>query len=115
MLRARRTHRRIAARAATWPAAVFMLLSLLAIRTNASTLDDYRSRVEASAKAADGLSAMLESDESGPEVDRYISQTITRIRRDLPKSEKVAVDGGEVEVSNRWLWSRLEQFDAEHD
>lgn len=92
-----------------------MLLSLLAIHANASTLADYRSRVEASAKAADGLSAMLESDESGEEVDQYIAQTVAKLRHDLPKNEKVEIDGGEVEVSNRWLWSRLEQFDGEHN
>jgi hypothetical protein len=90
-----------------------MLLSLLVIHANASTLADYRSRLEASAKAADGLSAMLMSDRTGPEIDQYISQTTAKMRRDLPRTEKVEVNGGEVEVSNRWLWSRLEQFDAE--
>jgi hypothetical protein len=95
--------------------AVLFVLLLLVTHVDAADLADYRSRIEASAKAADGLSAMLESDEAGPEVDQYISQTIAKIRRDLPKTEKVEVDGGEVEVSNRWLWSRLEQFDKEQD
>jgi hypothetical protein len=94
-------------------AAVFVLLSLLAVNAAASTLDDYRSRVERSAKAADGLSAMLMSDRSGPEIDQYITQTIASMRRDLPRTEKLEFQGGEIEISNRWLWSRLEQFDTD--
>lgn len=113
MTRARRTNDSGRLRSPAWAAAVFVLLSVLAVDANASTLADYRSRLEASAKAADGLSAMLMSDRTGPEIDQYISQTIAKMRHDLPKSEKVEVKGGEVEVSNRWLWSRLDQFDAE--
>lgn len=102
-------------RASAPTAVLFVLLSFFAINATASTLADYRSRVETNAKAADGLSAMLLGDESGPDIDRYVSQTTASMRRDLPRSEKVEAPGGEIEVSNRWLWSRLEQFDAENN
>ena len=114
MKRTRPIDRHASFRALSRTAVVFVLL-LLASAAFPASLDDYRSRVTSARKAADGLYAMLKGEQSGAEIDRYFARTVGEIQRELPRTEKVELSGGEVEVSNKWLWSRLDEFEASHD
>lgn len=84
---------------------------VLASAAFGSNIADYRSRIESAKNKIDGMSAMLESKETGAEVDQYIRTTANEIRRSLPETEKFDVEGGMVETSNKWLRAKLDQFE----
>ncbi|MFN6963562.1 MAG: DUF4129 domain-containing protein [Pyrinomonadaceae bacterium] len=92
--------------------ATALLLAALSVAA-AGTLDDYRSRVKRAVELSEGLHNMLAGDSRGADVDRYVADTIRSIRAALPERETVAFDGGEVEVSNRWLRTSLDDLQRE--
>jgi len=101
--------------------AVFGLVRLFAlalllpatVAAATSSIEDYSSRLEKAVKLSEGLHNMILGGERGQMVDAYIAETLRGLRTAVPEKEVVAIGGAEVEVSNRWLKARLDEFERE--
>lgn len=78
-----------------------------------STPAEYRERIELGRELTVELIADLvegRTTESGADFD---AEKVVRIRKLLPASEIIRTENGEIEVSNKWLHSRLDEFVTE--
>src|SRR5947208_3383047 len=89
--------------------AAFVLIVLAATAACASSLSDYRSRVEAAQQNIDGLrSAVARS--GAASISDNVQQTIALTKRLLPDNERVEFNGTSIDVSNAWVKARLDEL-----
>jgi len=84
---------------------VFAVLLLVAAAF-AGTVEEYKSKVDATHARAESIEALIRADEHG-DVKSFTSQ----LRRDFPSSERIEWEGGVVETSNDWLLDRAHDLD----
>jgi len=89
---------------------VFMALFVLTAPASASTLADYRTRVESAQKNVATMAGVLEHNELNADLDDYEHQAITSVKKLLPESENVEFRGVSVDVSNGWIRSKFDEF-----
>lgn len=86
---------------------------LFAADAFSDTPAEYRIRIELARELTVELIADLvegRTTESGADFD---AEKVVRIRKLLPASETIRTENGEIEVSNKWLHSRLDEFVTE--
>jgi hypothetical protein len=82
---------------------------------SAASVTDYRSRIEAVLKDIGVVKSILDANETRDEYRQYIRRAVAGIRTALPESERIEFRGGSIETSNKWLRSKLDEFEKESD
>lgn len=91
-------------------AVLVLLTCALPVAAAAASLTNYRARVEAAQKDIEIIISIVAAGETEDEYVQYIQRTVIAIRRSLPENERVEARGGTVEVSNKWLREKLDEF-----
>ena len=86
----------------------FCFLSAAAVRC--STIEDYASRLDAARTQTERLISDIDD---GTFTEPDMRDAINRIRRNIPASEKVEINGTAVETSNGWLGAELSSLEKE--
>lgn len=86
---------------------------LFAIAGLSATPSDYRERIESARRVNAELLADLVEGKTAASGADFDARKIVEIRRLLPAEETIKTESGEVEVSNKWLHSRLDEFVTE--
>lgn len=76
----------------------------------ASTLSDYRARIEASQKKVATMIGVVKNNDLNTDVDAYLNQTIAEIKKSLPETETVEFRGTSIDASNGWIRSKFDEF-----
>ena len=95
---------------------LFFIFFVLPLNIFAANLSEYREKIRTSAKLTDNLyrtGGKVFS--SAAERSRYERETIEKLRKTLPVSEKVEWQGTSIETNNQWLKDRLNEYEAESD
>lgn len=89
---------------------VFFAYSIFSAVTPASTLSDYRTRIESAQKSVETMIGVLEKNKLGTDIDAYLNQTIAGVKKSLPETENVEFRGMSVDTSNGWIRSKFDEF-----
>ncbi|HEY2866292.1 MAG TPA: DUF4129 domain-containing protein [Pyrinomonadaceae bacterium] len=90
-----------------------MLLVFLVATASAATLTDYRTRIETSKQNIDSMISVLRDQERGSDLDAFVAQTLTSVKKALPESETIEFRGTSINASNGWLKTKLDEFGRE--
>ncbi len=82
-----------------------MVILISFIPTHAASLADYKTRVEQASVASDELFESLDDAD-----ETYERQTIAKIEKLLPITEKIEWPDGSVETGNEWIRAKLTEF-----
>jgi hypothetical protein len=89
---------------------LFVVLLLLAGRSGAATLADYRHRVSQAITVIEQLKASYD-DEDQSQREHLVSTSVARIREALPARETVLLNAQSVAVDNTWLHEALRDYE----
>src|SRR5215468_385654 len=103
-------NRRLPHRLLIYLVGLWLALVIFSIVASASSLSDYRSRVEAAQKNVETMTGVLEDNKFDADVFDYLNQSIAGIKKSLPETEDVQFRGTSVTASNAWIRSKFEEF-----
>lgn len=92
------------------------LAALLFLTSNAlaaTTLGEYRQKIEKAKNLVDVLLYVEEEDFSPGEADQYKQKNPAEIRSLLPVSEKIEWSGTSIDTDNRWVHDKLEEYEKD--
>lgn len=92
---------------------LILLISVLQI--SAATPAEYRKKIQDGEMLIKDLSGLDKESLSPGERSGREKEILTRLRRDLPSSEKIEWKGASVETNNDWLQNRLNLYEKETD
>jgi hypothetical protein len=104
-------NRRLPNRLSTFLISVLSALFVFPLAISASTLSDYRTRIESAQKNVGTMVGVLENNELNTDVNDYLNQTVAGIKKSLPESENVQFRSISVGTSNGWIRSKFDEFD----
>ena len=91
-------------------AAVLLIFAFVSGASAASTIKDYKERLESAAVDISELSGLNYGEESD-----YTKEMIAEIYDHIPAAEDIEWNGGSITTDNKWLRERLSQFESEPD
>jgi hypothetical protein len=89
---------------------VLCILFASSAATYASTLADYRERIESAQRTVETMSSAVQG-ASGTEYDDYLKRAESQVKHSIPQTEKVEIGGTVIETSNGWIRDGFDQFD----
>ena len=101
---------RLMHRLPTYLVGVLWVLIIFPAIVLASTLSDYRTRIESAQKNVGTMAGVLKSNDLNTDIHDYLTQTIAGIKKSLPESENVQFGGISIDASNGWIRSKFEEF-----
>jgi hypothetical protein len=92
------------------------LLLISPLNALAASLSEYREKVRTAASRADDL-YFVDKGDTGIVVapSGFERETIAKLRKTLPVSERVEWQGTSIETNNQWLQDRLDEYEKEKD
>ena len=90
--------------------AVLLVFAFVSAASAASTVKDYKERLESAAADISELSGLNYGEET-----EYTKEMIVEIFDHIPAAEDIEWNGGSITTDNKWLRERFSQFQSEQD